>query len=103
MNINVDFLKFELFYAFVDFIITMLNEFKFCIKELYKKDLIWQLILKTFLQNSITNKMKFVFKNNLIYYEQKHNFSYLIIFSSFKKKIFKIIHDHNNHENINCC
>ena len=40
MNVNVDLFKFKLLHIFIKFIIIMLNEFKFCIKKFYKKNLI---------------------------------------------------------------
>ena len=81
----------------------MSDKFKSHIKKSYKKDSVWQSILKALLKNSTINKMKFILKNDFIYHKQRHKSLHLIIFSFFKKKIFEIIYNHNNYKDINHC
>ena len=90
-------LDINMFNVYNDSVMIISEDFNKHVQKTYEKDIIWVSILEMLCKSETKSDIDFAFQNNLIHYK-KNSDSRLCISVVFEKKMFKMIHDDNIHE-----
>ena len=88
-------------FAFNEFLIKMLKEFKIKVQVFYVKNKKWIKIWKTLKSDDSILDIQFHLVNDLLYFTNSLDRVRLCLFKKFEKKIFYQIHDGNAHIGFN--